>query len=280
MLICSFSDNSKFFNSKQCLKILGVILILSTTVLIIAHLCPQRCDESGHHFLGAPEAHPGCHPDPQSPGHPNARPWCAGLTQILRPRFPCCRCCSRQMTGWWCWGRQRKERKIEKLFQTFQERRADLSENILNFLTPSLILTFLSLTNACRKWAAFLPLVTALGWEGHHVVTWPSLSPDLKYRCTTRCRGTSRDTCAAVIPCWENTWFLLQWGTGELAWKQNSSSSELVYLQTSLCLEMRTQLGCKLWLQQLEERQCCPHVEALVKFGGGGDETFSSCIQY
>lgn len=174
----------------------------------------------------------------------------------------------------------KKERKIEKLFQTFQERRADLSENILNFLTPSLILTFLSLTNACRKWAAFLPLVTALGWEGHHVVTWPSLSPDLKYRCTTRCRGTSRDTCAAVIPCWENTWFLLQWGTGELAWKQNSSSSELVYLQTSLCLEMRTQLGCKLWLQQLEERQCCPHVEALVKSGGGGDETFSSCIQY
>lgn len=41
---------------------------------------PQRCTESWHHFPWAPEADPGCHPDPQSPGHPNARPRCAGLT--------------------------------------------------------------------------------------------------------------------------------------------------------------------------------------------------------
>lgn len=41
---------------------------------------PQGCAESGHHLPGASEADPGCYPGPPSPGHPNARPRCAGLT--------------------------------------------------------------------------------------------------------------------------------------------------------------------------------------------------------
>lgn len=40
----------------------------------------QGCAESWHHVPGAPEADPGCHPVPPSPGYPNARPRRAGLT--------------------------------------------------------------------------------------------------------------------------------------------------------------------------------------------------------
>lgn len=49
--------------------------------MINVHFSPhQGCAESWNHVPGAPEADLGRHPNPASPGHPNARPRRSGLS--------------------------------------------------------------------------------------------------------------------------------------------------------------------------------------------------------
>lgn len=82
-------------------------------------LCPQRCTEPRHHFPWAPEADPGCHPDPQSPGHPNARPRRAGLTDGPPPRVTLLLQTRALLAdGWWAGEEERELSQTEgKIFQ-------------------------------------------------------------------------------------------------------------------------------------------------------------------
>lgn len=105
---------------------------------LLSHLCPQRCTEPWNHIPWAPEADPGCHPDPPSPGHPNARPRRSGLTNrgTRRVSHCCCRpTCYVQMDDG-VEKRREQERKRERVRQRFQNRRID--EQMFPLSTPTL----------------------------------------------------------------------------------------------------------------------------------------------
>lgn len=146
----------------------------SITLVNLVSLFPQRCTEPWHHFPRAPEADPGGHPDPQSPGHPNARPRCAGLTSSRRAQphpaaaEPPPRTC-RWMMGWRRGETRVRESQQErsqtegKMSRSFFRLHSSIYSPFPHVLMPSLIPYFLFFLRVHPEMSESVPVAIAEG---------------------------------------------------------------------------------------------------------------------